>query len=137
MYILHRGVYTHSSYKCKQSVTSKPCLGLQVLNLHKSQDLLCHNLLCEKVGEACICRLSATLERLPALEELVLSSNQLTALPTSVWQLSNLKCLDISDNKLEQLPPEVANLRQLQVRLLACTNLVCMEKAVTALLTLR
>jgi hypothetical protein len=41
------------------------------------------------------------------LEELLLTSNELTELPDSITQLKNLKNLSVADNKLKNLPPAV------------------------------
>ena len=63
--------------------------------------------MCEHVGEPCICRLSAVLDKLPNLEQLDLSHNGLTALPEAVNQLSRLTYLDLRGNKLKGLPYEI------------------------------
>ena len=65
---------------------------------------MCNNLLCEKVGEPCICRLSRALERLPALVRLNLSGNGLVGLPDSICALQQLQHLDLSNNSIQQLP---------------------------------
>ena len=87
------------------------------LDLQQSPDLLCVNLLCEKVGDPCICRLSRVLERLQHLQRLNLANNQLISLPESVGQLSQLRYLDLSHNKLTGLPDTMQHLRQLRVSL--------------------
>ena len=77
---------------------------MQELDLRASRDLVCNNLLCEKVGEPCICRLSRALERLPALSRLDLSGNGLVGLPDSICALQQLQHLDLSSNNIQQLP---------------------------------
>ena len=77
---------------------------MQELDLRASRDLVCDNLLCEKVGEPCICRLSRVLERLPALLRLDLSGNGLVGLPDSICALQQLQHLDLSGNNIQQLP---------------------------------
>lgn len=89
------------------------------LDLQQSPDLLCVNLLCEKVGDPCICRLSRVLERLQHLQRLNLANNRLISLPDSVGQLSQLQYLDLSHNKLTGLPDTMQHLRQLRVSLAA------------------
>ena len=55
------------------------------------------------------------LENLPALEELCLSGNALTALPPSVWTLGRLCSLDLSGNRLTALPADITGLASLEV----------------------
>lgn len=38
------------------------------LLLRRSEDLVCRNMLCEKVGEPCVCRLDLVLSRIPQLQ---------------------------------------------------------------------
>jgi hypothetical protein len=87
----------------------------QVLDLTASQDLLCMNLMCEKVGTPCICRLSLCLERLAAVETLSLANNSLTDIPSSLWHLTSLRELDLSRNCLQILHPDVQQLHNLRV----------------------
>ncbi|KAK9838366.1 hypothetical protein WJX81_007508 [Elliptochloris bilobata] len=73
---------------------------LQALDLSCSQDLLCRNLVCEKVGEPCICRLASVLERhAGTLTWLSLSGNGLEALPDALTALRSLRYLDLSANR--------------------------------------
>lgn len=88
---------------------------VQTLDLRESPDLLCVNLMCEKVGDPCICRLSAVLERLPQLKHLNLSHNQLTSIPDSIGRLTELHSLDLSHNNLSNLPESLKDLSQLKV----------------------
>ena len=113
------------SYTAKRNATSSASsLGQAVrtartvesLDLQQSPDLLCVNLMCEKVGDPCICRLSGVLERLPQLKHLNLSHNQLTSIPESIGRLSQLVSLDLSNNKLTELPSSLRGLTQLQVQ---------------------
>eukprot|EP00164_Ancoracysta_twista_P016411 GFYU01027515.1.p1 GENE.GFYU01027515.1~~GFYU01027515.1.p1 ORF type:complete len:160 (-),score=17.41 GFYU01027515.1:99-578(-) len=92
-----------------------------VLNLRRSEDLLCRNLMCAKVGEACVCRLSLVLEKIKHLDHLDLSDNQLKFLPESVWSIPGLKSLNISGNELTELQDGVTNLKDLR-RLYVCHN---------------
>jgi Leucine-rich repeat (LRR) protein len=50
------------------------------------------------------------------LEMLVLASNKLLALHTSVWGLTTLKRLDLGHNNLSDLPAEISSLTGLTVR---------------------
>jgi hypothetical protein len=80
--------------------TQKGPANLTSLTLVSSPDLVCHNLMCEHVGDPCICRLARLLERCPGLEVLALPGNALPALPPVVWALPRLVSLDVSDNML-------------------------------------
>ncbi len=92
----------------------EPDVHVQALDLSRSMDLVCNNLLCEKVGEACICRLSRVLERLSALEWLSLANNRLQSLPESLCSLPNLRHLDVSQNALVALPERMNSLKHLE-----------------------
>ena len=94
---------------------SRQCDSVSTLDLQQSPDLLCVNLLCEKVGDPCICRLSRVLEKLSCLTHLNLSSNQLISLPDSIGQLTHLRRLDLSHNNLQTLPVTMQQLTQLKV----------------------
>ena len=89
------------------------------LELRASEDLVCLNALCAKLGEACGCRLSAVLGRLAALETLDLSRNGLRALPTEEFgRLRRLRTLNLAHNPLEEFPAGLAAapaLRELRV----------------------
>ncbi|CAI5729004.1 hypothetical protein KXD40_008514 [Peronospora effusa] len=84
------------------------------LQLRNSNDLVCHQLMCEFVGDACICRLSLALERVPRLQHLDLSHNQLRALPDAVYTLQNLKTLNVQENQLTILSTDVEKLMDLE-----------------------
>lgn len=91
-------------------------LKAQALDLSRSEDLLCRNLVCERVGEPCICRLAVVLERHAAtLAWLSLAGNGLSQLPASLTALPALRHLDVSANRLSALPDGFTNLRRLQV----------------------
>lgn len=66
------------------------------LILRSSEDLVCMNLMCPKVGGACLCRLAVTVSRLQGLRELDIANNDLGVLPESVFELPVLEQLDIS-----------------------------------------
>jgi len=84
------------------------------LRLEASPELRCTNLMCEKVDEACVCRLSRVLERLPGLQSLYLARNRLEELPASLWEATALRHLDLSANRLRQLPGGVRKLVSLE-----------------------
>ncbi|EEY54845.1 uncharacterized protein PITG_08406 [Phytophthora infestans T30-4] len=84
------------------------------LQLSKSSDLVCRQLMCEHVGDACACRLALTLERVPRLQRLDLSNNQLRDLPDAVYALQSLETLDLQQNRLTSLPTDVHKLTQLE-----------------------
>ncbi|KAE9038201.1 hypothetical protein PR003_g7233 [Phytophthora rubi] len=87
---------------------------VEELELPKSTDLVCRQLMCEHVGDACACRLALALERVPRLRRLDLSSNQLRALPDAVFALRELATLDLRQNRLTTLSPDVQQLAQLE-----------------------
>ena len=74
--------------------------NVRELILTRSEDLMCRNLMCERVGESCVCRLSLVLEKMPQLEKLDISYNNLVRLPPKVFDLKSLQELDISGNAL-------------------------------------
>ncbi|KAF1784984.1 Leucine-rich repeat domain, L domain-like [Phytophthora cactorum] len=84
------------------------------LELPKSGDLVCRQLMCEHVGDACACRLALALERVPRLQRLDLSNNQLRALPDAVYALQSLERLDVQQNRLTTLSTDVQKLTQLE-----------------------
>ena len=99
--------------------------ALQELNLASSFDLICTNIICEKVGDPCICRLSHALERLKDVVSLNLSGNRLTALPASIGSLKNLEVLDASDNELRELPHTMGDLCSLQTLDISGNPIAC------------
>lgn len=111
---------------------------VHALLLPSSQDLVCKNMMCEHVGSSCACKLSLVLERLPQLQEMDLSNNQLRFLPESTFQLAQLTRLDLSRNQLTELSASVAQLQQLQVLDLSHNRIVRLpEDALLALPKLR
>lgn len=86
---------------------------VRVLDLQASVDLQCRNLLCAKVGEACLCRLSLVLEKLVKVECVDLSCNGLDTLPEGLWKLTNLKELNVSHNKLPFLDEGIGQIKSL------------------------
>lgn len=86
------------------------------LVLSASPDLLCRNIMCEKVGGPCICRMALSLSRMTALRNLELSDNNLVALPDTVWgypatpdaagaQVLALERLVLRNNRFQHFPP--------------------------------
>ncbi|KAG7385760.1 hypothetical protein PHYPSEUDO_001113 [Phytophthora pseudosyringae] len=84
------------------------------LQLPKSGDLVCRQLMCEHVGDACACRLALALERVPHLQRLDLRNNQLRALPDAVFALQSLEALNLARNRLTTLSTDVQKLTQLE-----------------------
>lgn len=79
------------------------------------QDIRCSNLLCDKIGKPCICRLSSVLGRTTTLKSLLLAGNGLDDLPDSLWGLQELEVLDLQDNQLTNLSSRISELRSLRV----------------------
>ena len=57
---------------------------------------MCQNLMCAKLGGACVCRLAVHLSRLGNLRELDIAENGLGILPGPVFELPKLEHLDVS-----------------------------------------
>jgi Ran GTPase-activating protein (RanGAP) involved in mRNA processing and transport len=91
--------------------------------LSGSEDLMCVNLFCEKVGGPCICRLERALSNwqlTTTVEDLDLSNNSLTQLPPSLMKLAQLRTLNLSQNRFTTLDAEslstLPHLQHLNVR---------------------
>ena len=91
--------------------------------LRGSEDLMCVNLFCEKVGGPCICRLERALSKeqlATTVEDLDLSNNNLTQLPPSLLKLTQLRTLNLSQNQLITLDTQslsaLPHLEHLNVR---------------------
>ncbi len=72
------------------------------LDLSNSDDLVCKNIMCEKLGDPCVCKLARFLAQtqFPKLEGLSLDSNKLTTIPDPVFQIKTLKSLSLNNNKV-------------------------------------
>ena len=75
---------------------------LRGIILNASADLICNNLMCEKVTEPCICKLERVLQHVDTdnIEIMDLSNNNLKDLPPSMHNFTNLKQLNVSGNLL-------------------------------------
>lgn len=91
--------------------------AVQVLNLSKSPDLVCENLMCAKSGLTCYCKLLVALQRLPHLLELDLSNNGLSEMPDILTAdtVPSLTTLRMTGNQLETIPMGMLELPKLQV----------------------
>jgi hypothetical protein len=98
--------------------TVHSCSVLQHLQLSGAPDLVCSNLMCEKVGSPCLCRIAVVLQRLPVLTHLDISDNSLSAIPDAICKeyLPSLQHLNISKNRISELPAALKSLQQLQVQ---------------------
>lgn len=94
-------------------------LAIETIILKSSQDLVCRNIFCEKVGLPCLCKLEHALSSphldLGHIKRLDLSSNKLSSLPPSLEKMVHLEELDLSDNSLNFLPPQVKRLKRLNL----------------------
>lgn len=88
---------------------------LSHLHLSRSADLRCVDLMCEKVGRGCACRLALTLERSSSsLVHLDISHNNLSVLPEALWSCARLETLRIGGNGLKSIPAAISRLRALK-----------------------
>ena len=85
------------------------------LLLPASPDLRCMNLMCERAGQGCACRLSLSLERMPLLSHLDVSDNSLPQLPDALFMLPRLRELRAPRNALSSLPAALAGAALLEV----------------------
>lgn len=94
------------------------CVRTQRLELAAAPDLLCANIMCEKLGGPCLCRVSVALQKLPRLTHIDLSSNNLPAVPDAVspQYLPSLSSLDVSRNAISELPASLTSFSTLRVR---------------------
>ncbi len=84
--------------------------------LSNCSDLSCTNLFCEKVGQACICKLERVMERvdLSNVKKVDISGNQLDMVPPFIGRCNNIEELVISNNKISSLPDFINNLSNLK-----------------------
>jgi Leucine-rich repeat (LRR) protein len=94
-------------------------LAIETIVLKKSQDLVCRNMFCDKVGLPCLCKLEHALSSphldLSNIKRLDLSSNKLTSLPPSIEKMINLEELNLSNNSLCSLPQHLKKLERLEL----------------------
>ncbi|CAM9969464.1 unnamed protein product, partial [Pylaiella littoralis] len=103
------------------------------LLLRRSEDLVCQNLMCSKLGDACVCRLAVHLSRLGKLKELDIADNGLGVLPEPVFELPDLEHLDVSGNDLKDLPASIAALSSLRTLRLSDNTLTGLPREVASL----
>lgn len=89
---------------------------LRTLDLTAAPDLICSNVMCAKLLEPCLCRVTVVLQKLTHLETLNLSSNNLELLPEAISGdvLPKLKVLNVSRNRLVDLPEKIITHASLQ-----------------------
>mmetsp|Transcript_5712 Transcript_5712/g.13249 ORF Transcript_5712/g.13249 Transcript_5712/m.13249 type:complete len:147 (-) Transcript_5712:391-831(-) len=83
------------------------------LRLAGSLELVCGDPVCMKFGEVCLCRLSMALSRLQHVRHLDMSNCNLHRLP-EIWKMPNLETLDASYNQLDLLPAELSGMASLR-----------------------
>jgi Leucine-rich repeat (LRR) protein len=95
--------------RMKKSVTEVILVG--------SPDLVCNNLMCEKVTKPCLCRLERALEGSIAsrVEILDLSGNRLEGVPPAVTRMPKLRVLDLRNNAFEHMPKELEKLTGVKI----------------------
>ena len=94
-------------------------LVIDTILLRSSQDLVCRNLFCDKVGLPCLCKLEHALSSphldLSKIKRLDLSSNKLTSLPPSIEKMVYLEELNLRENSLCNLPTYLKGLEKLNM----------------------
>eukprot|EP00903_Cladosiphon_okamuranus_P021792 g20038.t1 len=103
------------------------------LLLRRSEDLVCENLMCAKLGGACVCRLAVHLSRLGNLRELDIAENGLGILPEPVFELPNLEHLDVSGNDLQDLSASISALSSLRTLRVSGNALTALPKEAASL----
>lgn len=88
---------------------------IEELLLSRSEDLVCKNVMCGNLGDACACRLSQILERLPNLIALDISYNKLRSIPEAVFTLKKLQRLNVRGNRITYIPDVITSLQGLKV----------------------
>lgn len=81
--------------------------------------------------------LPESISQLTQLESLFLSDNELTELPDSIGQLTQLQVLDLAHNELTELPDSIGQLTQLQFLYLSGNQLTELPESVGQLTKLR
>jgi Leucine-rich repeat (LRR) protein len=114
--LVRRGAALSTCRRLREATLNLP--RVVDLNLSRSEDLVCKNMMCEKVGEVCVCKLavwaSQSAPSLLNLETLNLSQNGLTVLPDSIFELTTVIKLDISENKLTNIPDAIGRMTSLK-----------------------
>lgn len=100
------GVDVVASLRQLSALATAPRATAVRVHMRASPDLVCHNVMCERVGEACLCRLQLALQRAAAstaLVELDVSGNRLAALPQAAvdGSMRALRVLRAEGNRLE------------------------------------
>ena len=91
---------------------------LTELRLSNTEDMVCNNIMCEKLGDPCVCKLARVLlsSRLPNVSVLDVSANRLPLVPDNMWDMGKaVTTLVLSDNKLTEISERVKDLQGLQV----------------------
>lgn len=92
---------------------------VESLGLESCEDLVCKNLMCEKLGEVCVCKLarwsSINGPNLTKLKCVDLADNGLSVLPESVFDLTQIEYLNISRNSFTSFPVGIERLKNLKV----------------------
>jgi len=88
---------------------------VRVLDLSRSPDVICMNMMCDKLEGPCVCRVARFLEQnqWDALEEIRLVGNRLDQVPPSIF-MRGLKRLDLSDNSIKELPLDISRCESLE-----------------------
>ena len=58
---------------------------VEAIQMRASEDLICSNLMCENVGDACVCKIARYLDALPKVRTIEIGHNNLGKLPDGLW----------------------------------------------------
>ena len=82
--------------RLSEAVRLGPKVEALVLRGSEPTDLSCVNIMCEKVGEPCVCKLARCVSRLPNLIRLEIPDHKLGFLPEAIGELTSLQYIDVS-----------------------------------------
>lgn len=110
-------VYTSLAAAARSLLQDHHGIVLRELDLTRSDDLKCKNIMCEKLDQACVCKLARYLvqNRFPEMNTIRLAYNGIDTVPLPVYEIKTLKELDLRGNKLKNISDDVVKLESLEI----------------------